>query len=797
MVKGMSLIDWAIVIIPIVFVYAMGWYSRRYARGVADFLSAGRVCGRYIISVGDIANALSIIGLMSFIEIHYKTGFALEFWKQLTMPLGVFISLTGFVTYRFRETKAMSLGQFLEMRYSRSFRVFAAALRSLSEIIANSIMPAIAARFFIYFLDLPRTINIFGLQLSTFVVIMIICLFIAISILCMGGTLALVITDSLQGMIMYPILCAFVVFILVKFSWTEELVPVMMDRVPGESFLNPFDLEKLRDFNVFFLIVTIYNTIFHRGSWIGAGYSTAGRTPHEQKMAGLLGTFRGALGMMFYVLLAVVTLTVMNHVDFADKNDIIPGSAKNVRYNLCMKVNEDVALINSDPVLKDKISTALKNKGPMLYYPNKLDPSTNLSQDDNLDTRYLKEVHDIMLAHNVPADADAQISHRAQANDAFQQYKTLYHQQMLSVAIHDILPMGMTGLFVLLLIMAMISTDDTRIYSAALTVAQDVFMPLIPKTLTPKQHIWLLRWTCIGVGVIFLFGSIYLAQLDYISLFVTIVTSLWVGGCAPVMIFGLYSRFGTTQGAWTSLLTGMVLSLVCVFTQRRWADHVYPFLERNDLVEPVGNFLAAVSKPFEPWIVWTMNPLKCPINSYEFGFMISLFTLFLYVVVSKLTCKTPFNLDRMLHRGKYNLDGENKAVEPWSVKTVFKKIIGITPEFSTGDKITAWSLFIYSFIYHFLFTFIGVLVWNWITPWQMEWWGWYFFVVQLLVPGIVAFICVFVFGIGGFIDFIALFRDLKKRTVNDLDNGQVSGSMSLADKAQLEEVDAVKKEDDK
>ncbi|MBE6400300.1 MAG: sodium:panthothenate symporter, partial [Lentisphaerae bacterium] len=272
---NISWVDWMIVLVPVVFVWGMGWYSRRYARGVSDFLSAGRLCGRYVISVGDIANGLSIIGLMSFIEIHYKTGFALEFWKQLTLPLSIFIGLTGFFTYRFRETKAMSLGQFLEMRYSRKFRIFASGLRSLSEIIANSIMPAVAARFFIYFLDLPRSINVFGLEISTFVLIMVICLFLAVSILCMGGTLALVVTDSIQGMFMYPILAIFVAFILWKFSWTGEIVPVMMDRAAGESFLDPYDLEKLRDFNVFFLIVTIYNTIAHRGSWIGAGYSTA------------------------------------------------------------------------------------------------------------------------------------------------------------------------------------------------------------------------------------------------------------------------------------------------------------------------------------------------------------------------------------------------------------------------------------------------------------------------------------------------------------------------------------------
>ncbi|MBE6392321.1 MAG: hypothetical protein E7042_09035, partial [Lentisphaerae bacterium] len=105
-----SPLDWLIIIIPVSFVLYMGWYSRRYVVQVSDFLSAGRLCGRYLISIADIANALSIMGLVAFVEVHYRTGFALTFWQNLTMPLGIVLSLTGFVTYRFRETKAMSFG---------------------------------------------------------------------------------------------------------------------------------------------------------------------------------------------------------------------------------------------------------------------------------------------------------------------------------------------------------------------------------------------------------------------------------------------------------------------------------------------------------------------------------------------------------------------------------------------------------------------------------------------------------------------------------------------------------------
>lgn len=220
--------DWLIVLGPLLFVLGMGVYVQRYTKAnVANFLVAGRVCGRYVILVGDIAGALSFVTMLAYIEVKYKTGFALSFWSNFMLPLTVVMGLTGYCTYRFRETRAMSLGQFLEMRYSRPFRIFAAALRSISEMLTNMIMPALAARFFIYFLDLPRHFTVFGLQVSTFMLILVIALFMAIFIIWMGGTLAVVITDSLQGMILYPLMVIFVIFVLVKFSWSSEIIPVI------------------------------------------------------------------------------------------------------------------------------------------------------------------------------------------------------------------------------------------------------------------------------------------------------------------------------------------------------------------------------------------------------------------------------------------------------------------------------------------------------------------------------------------------------------------------------------------
>ena len=766
--------DWLIITIPVLFVLYMGVYSRRYLKDVTTFLSAGRVCGRYVISVGDIANGLSIIGLLAYVEVHYKTGFALSFWSAVTTPLGVLLSLYGYCMYRFRETKAQSIGQFFEMRYSREFRVFAAGLRSLSEMLANMIMPALAARFFMYFLDLPKKFEFLGITFSTFNVIMVVVLTAAISIICMGGSLAIIVTDTIQGFICYPLMVLFVIFVLCRFSWSNEIMPVLSSRVAGENFLNPYDIYNLRDFNYFFLIGGVVATLLHRASWTGAGgSSSAARSPHEQKMASLLGAWKGALNGVFYVLLAVALLAFLNHNAFAPK-------AHQIRKELSVQIAKDIV---TDSAVQDKVIASINASKGEVYHPGKDKPQSDKS---NLDARYLAGIHKNLTG------TGKDIAAKGKGNSLFQQFRTLYYQQLLPAALRNMLPAGMLGLFCLLMILAMISTDDSRIFSATITISQDVILPFIKKQMTPKQHMWMLRSVAICIGVFFYLGSSYMAQLDYINLYVTLVCTMWLGGCGPVIVFGLYSRFGNTLGAWASLLNGVFMSLVGVLVQRNWADYVYPWLAEHDLVNVTAKILDTLSGPFHPIVVWKMDAVKCPINSYEWYFITMMVSLAFYFLFSWLAHEKPFNLERMLHRGKYSLDGERIITSTWTWKNLYNKLIGITPEYSFWDKVIAWCYFSYSMIYRFFGTFIVVVIWNIFDPWPMSWWGYYFLIVFLIVPGAMAAFTAVWFGICGTIDLRALFRDLNNRITNPLDDGRVDGHMSLADKKELEAVDREK-----
>lgn len=330
----MHWIDWFIVLAPVAFVLGMAVYSRKYVRGVADFLAAGRVAGRYVISVGDMSSALSVVLLVGICENQYQCGMAMGFWNMLILPVSIFMALTGYCLYRYRQTKCLSGGQFLEVRYSRSLRVIASFIRTIADAMANAIGPAVAARFFIYFIGLPLTIDLFGWQVSTFAVLMVTVLSIAMLVIWTGGRVSLLVTDAIQGLMSYPIFVIFTVFVLSEISWTQDVAPVMLDRAPGESFLNPMDIDSLRDFNLFALIVTITGQILNRASFAGNDGTNSGRNAHEQKMAGILGAWRNGFAYVALVLVALFMFTIMHGGRFADE-------AQKIRVALVDKAAEE------------------------------------------------------------------------------------------------------------------------------------------------------------------------------------------------------------------------------------------------------------------------------------------------------------------------------------------------------------------------------------------------------------------------------------------------------------------------
>ncbi|MBP5531233.1 MAG: hypothetical protein J6Y54_04300 [Lentisphaeria bacterium] len=365
--------NWLIVLVPVLCILAVSVYCRRYIRDVVDYLSAGRVARRYLLCVGGMEETLGVVTLISYMEVHYMTGFSVAFWQTTNIMVGMFLGLSGWCLYRFRETRAMTMGQFLEMRYNRTLRVFASILRVAADILTELFLPAIAARFFIYFFDLPFHYTVFGVTFSTYASLMALTMSIALFIIFAGGSVALLVTDCMQGILCYPMFMMIVLFALFKFSWSNDIVPVMFDRVQGESFMNPFDISHMRDFNIFMLTTTILKRILNRAVWISGGSQTSAKNAHEQKMAGVLGTWRTGFATLMQVLIAIMLIVMLNHKNFS-------GVAQRTRLKLCSKTAEEVM-----PELRREFEANVAAIGEQ---KNNIDVDPRLSQRQNLDTAY-------------------------------------------------------------------------------------------------------------------------------------------------------------------------------------------------------------------------------------------------------------------------------------------------------------------------------------------------------------------------------------------------------------------------
>jgi solute:Na+ symporter, SSS family len=299
----MTRIDWILTFVPVVAALLFAAYTRRFVRSVADFIAGGRCAGRYLIANAYGESASGVANTLSKFEPILISGFTLTFWSAMSAPILLLVAVTGFVVYRYRETRALTLAQFFEMRYSRRFRLFMGMLAFVAGILNYGIFPAVNSKFFVYFLDLPQHVNIAGFTVPTFALIMAAYLSCVLMMLMVGGQIALMITDCATGLLSHAILLVVVVTVFLAVGW-HDVVHTLGDQPPGRSLLDPMDAWKISDFNVGYVVMTLLTSIYGTMALQNThGFNSAARSPHESRMAGILGNWR--LNMRIVLLLFV------------------------------------------------------------------------------------------------------------------------------------------------------------------------------------------------------------------------------------------------------------------------------------------------------------------------------------------------------------------------------------------------------------------------------------------------------------------------------------------------------------
>jgi len=676
----MTLLDWLIVIIPSVVVLWAGLRTQRYVRGVSDFMAGGRLAGRYLIAVSEGVAAMGLIYAVAQFEFYYESGFAVEFWGAMGTPVWLLITIVGFVIYRFRETRAMTLAQFLEVRYSRNVRIFAGVLAAVSGIVNFGLFPAVAGRFFIYYCDLPPHVQLFGFAVPTFALAMASFLSVALLLVNIGGQLTIMVTDCVQGLFTY-IMCLVVIAVAIYLFRWDQMSGALLDRPVGKSMLNPFDIGTIKDFNIWFVIIGILGGVYSTMAWQGnMGSKCSASSAHEAKMAGIIGAWRtGAITVMFTVL-TICAYTYLHRPEFA----------------------EGAAQVNA-----------------------------RLSQIDS---------PQIQMQMRVP------------------------------VALSHMLPVGIKGMFLTVMLFLMLTTDVAYLHSWGSIVIQDVVLPFRRTPFTPKQHLRLLRTSIAGVAVFAFIFSLFFNQTTYIFMFFALTGSIYLGGAGAMIIGGLYWKKGTAAGAWAAMILGALVAILGFIGEQAWQSIHAQLLKWM----PQSEFLLSHAERF-------------PINGQWIWFTAMASAVLSYVVISLITNRGDFNMDRMLHRGAYARDEQGNIlpqVEP--PPRTWRTFLGIDEKFTRGDKLMVWLVFSWSMG---LFAVWGVVaIWNVLSPWPEKWWASYFWIRGIWVVLIVGAVTSVWFMIGGTRDLLRLFAKLRTHRVSTADDGRVIGNVNADDLAEKEPV---------
>jgi SSS family solute:Na+ symporter len=667
----MRAIDWILVATTLALVLGFAAYTRRFVRSVADFLAAGRCAGRYLLANARGESDSGLTNTMSKFEMILIAGFVLNFWEKVQVPVLLLVGISGFVVYRYRETRALTLAQFLEMRYSRSFRLFMGALAFVSGILNYGIFPAVSARFFIYFLHLPTSVSIGPFVASTFALIMATYLALTVFVVISGGQVTLMVTDCVEGLFSHAIYIAVTIAALSIVGWTH-VVQVMSDRPPGHSMIDPFDSQDVPDFNVWFvmmyLAIQVYQTMALQNK---QGFNAAARTPHESRMGYVLGNWRVYARMLMVLVLGVCAVTFLRHPDFASSAGLINAEIKSI----------------SDPYVQK--------------------------------------------------------------------------QMTIPVALSYLLPVGIKGLFCAMMIMGLFAGDSGHMHSWGSIFVQDVVLPLRKRPMSERGHMWALRFAVIGVAVFAFFFSLLFRQTQYIQMWWNLTAAVFVGGAGAAIIGGLYWRRGTTQAAWAAQVAGSLAALVGILLTTGGA---WPYLS-----EQFGPSLA------ERGLVL---PTKFWLNGTQTAFIAAGLAVIVYIVVSLLTCRMPFDLDRMLHRGAYAPAGPDaaKAPVPLRERMRLRNLLHFGPDFSVADKVAAAGLFWFAMF--LLSVNLVVTVWNLVWPdvWTHNWWSHYWMIFGLALPFAVAVVTLVWFTIGGTRDIVDLFAALRTLRRDAADDGRVNDS---------------------
>ncbi len=205
-------IDWIIVCVYICIPLLIGLYLRKYISSSGDFIVAGRNLRLFLAVATLTGTELGLVTIMYSAEAGFINGFSAFHIGVIEGAAVLAIGLTGFIVYKLRESKVMTIPEYYEKRYNQKVRVVGGIVLALGGILNMGLFLQAGARFMMGVTGVgnPAMLKIF----MTIMLVMVLIYTVA------GGMVSLAINDFLQYIVLSLGLLVGSIFVIREIGWS-------------------------------------------------------------------------------------------------------------------------------------------------------------------------------------------------------------------------------------------------------------------------------------------------------------------------------------------------------------------------------------------------------------------------------------------------------------------------------------------------------------------------------------------------------------------------------------------------
>ena len=128
----------------------------------------------------------------------------------------------------------------------------------------------------------------------------------------------------------------------------------------------------------------------------------------------------------------------------------------------------------------------------------------------------------------------------------------------MPILLSQMLPIGILGLVVAGMLAAFMSTHDSYLLCWSTIITNDIISPLSKNELSSDRKIYLSRIVILLLGIYILYWGLFYEGSEDIWDYLAITGSVYFSGAISLIVFGVYSKFANSYGAYASLFCGLI-----------------------------------------------------------------------------------------------------------------------------------------------------------------------------------------------------------------------------------------------